>query len=125
MMPPSSFTVPEAKYWVFSVPPETLAPDSDDSGLSPANSRSRSKKGQAPFGKAHRPLMSLRVAVSRVALGAKAPNASVVSRKTREPTVFEISENPKRWVKPTCDTPACPRLEIGRASCRERVSIDV
>src|SRR2546425_5998789 len=35
----------------FSVPPDMLAPDSKDRGLSPASWFSRSKKGQAPFGK--------------------------------------------------------------------------
>src|SRR2546428_13405710 len=112
MMPPSSLTVPEAKYCVFSVPHDMLGPDSKDRGLSPANWFSRSKKGHAPFGKLHRPLMSLRVAVSRGTLGANAPNASVVSRKTLEPTSFERSKNPKRWVNPTWGAPACPRFVL-------------
>src|SRR2546429_9839150 len=98
MMPPSSFTVPEAKYWVFSVPPETLAPDSNDSGLSPDNSRSRSKKGQAPFGKAHRPLMRLRVAVSRVALGPRSRTTSAYNVQTTVTYIFHTQGTPQPWL---------------------------
>src|SRR6266540_5650993 len=112
MIPPSSLDVAEAKYWVFSVPPDKLSAVSYDRGLRPASSVSRSNGWPGVYPGV--PKYGL-VAFARkylAALAPKAATASVESRKIRWPNLFEIAKTPNFCDTLNCGPPTWPRFVL-------------